>query len=220
VRAIAIDGPAAAGKSTIGRALARALGWRYVDTGAMYRAVALAALERGVTPRDGDVLGSLASLVEVAGDGQTVSLNGRDVTARIRGADVTRLASEVAAVPEVRQALVARQRALASSGGVVMEGRDIGTVVLPEAKLKVWLTASVEERARRRGDDLGLEQDEAARAEVERAIAARDEADASREASPLARAGDAVVIDSTDKSVDEVVGAILAAAPGDVRAGS
>lgn len=214
---IAIDGPAGAGKSTIARAVARALGWRYVDTGAMYRALALAALERGVAPEEIDALGTLAARLDIRVEEDSVTLEGVDVTTRIRAAEVTGLVSEVAAVPGVREAMLARQRAVAAGDRVVMEGRDIGTVVLPDAELKIFLTASIGERARRRSRELGPERDEIALADLAESMAARDKADAGRAASPFVQPEDALVVDSTDKTVDEVVAQIVSAARGIMR---
>jgi CMP/dCMP kinase len=203
---VAVDGPAGAGKSTVARAAARALGFTYLDSGAMYRAVALGALEQRRPPTE------VAREAELElGDG--VRLNGRDVTAAIRAPEVSEAASRVAADPEVRAALVERQRALMSTGDWVAEGRDIGTVVAPDAAVKVFLTASPEERARRRAAELGAD---------ERAVLAdqalRDERDRSRAHSPLRPAAGAVELDTTGLSVDQVVERIAAlvrsAAPG------
>jgi cytidylate kinase len=190
---IAIDGPAGAGKSTVARAVARALGFTYLDTGAMYRCVALAEL-RGIEDP-----------VECAiGLGDRITLDGEDVTQDIRSPEVSAHASEVAARPEVRGQLVARQRELIRSGDYVAEGRDIGTVVAPDAELKVFLTASARERARRRADQLGLDVEEVLREQDE-----RDERDETREHSPLAAARDALRVDTDGLSVDEVVQKIV-----------
>jgi CMP/dCMP kinase len=185
---VAIDGPAGAGKSTVARALATALGYTYLDSGAMYRSVALA----GPTV---DPAG-----LHIAFDGDRVLLDGRDVTAAIRTAEVSERASQVAADPRVREAMVAKQRELMATGDWVAEGRDIGTVVAPGAEVKVFLTASPAERARRRAAERG-EDLEAVLAEQ----AIRDERDSTRAASPLRAADDAVEVDTTGKSVDEVV---------------
>jgi cytidylate kinase len=210
VSVIAIDGPSGAGKSTIARALARRLGWRYLDTGAMYRAIALAALRAGVDPADGAALARLAMSARVIPIDR-VLLDGEDVSTRIREDDVTRAVSGVSAHPEVRAALVKRQRELAGDHNVVMEGRDIGTVVAPDALVKVFLTASLSERARRRCEQLELDCDEDALRRMEESIAARDDADSTRSQSPLRRAPGAIEVDSTHKSVGAVVEDIAAA---------
>jgi CMP/dCMP kinase len=203
---VAIDGPAGAGKGTVARALADELGWRYVDTGAMYRAIALALLQKGADLDDAPAAEAVArsSVIELAGD--RVLLDGVDVGDRIRMPEVTRAVSSVSAHPGVRAALVARQRELMSgSSDVVMEGRDIGTTVAPDADVKIFLTASPRERARRRARQLDLDEDASTLAAVERAMVARDDADATRAASPFRKAPDAVVVDSTSKSIEDVV---------------
>lgn len=209
---IAIDGPAGAGKSTVAKAVAEALGWRYLDTGAMYRIVALAALERGTSLDDPGALGSLAEQLDMSVEEGRVLLEGDDVSERIRNHEVTRVVSRVAAMQPVRDALVSRQRSVAESSDVVMEGRDIGSAVAPDAAVKVFLTASIEARARRRRAQLGLEADEATLQAIRVSLAERDDADARRAVSPLARAEDAVVVDSTSKKIDEVVTEIVGAA--------
>jgi CMP/dCMP kinase len=210
---IAIDGPAGAGKSTVARAVATALGYEYLDTGAMYRAVALAALENEVDPNDGERLRDLAHSLEIAATPERVTIDGRDVTARIRDADVTEIAPAISARPEVREALVALQRD-AATGDVVVEGRDIGSAALPDAELKVFLTASLTERARRRVLQLGLPEDRDTLERYRLLIEARDATDSNRASSPLVRPPDAVVIDSTDRTVDEVVDEIVSLARG------
>ena len=190
---VAIDGPAGAGKSTVARGVARALGFTYLDSGAMYRSVALAVLERGGEPAD------VARAIEVE-VGERVLLDGRDVTEAIRTPEVSEAASRVAADPGVREALVEKQRELLASGDWVAEGRDIGTVVAPGAELKVFLSASGEERARRRAAELGADPDTVL---AEQAL--RDERDRTREHSPLEPAPGAVELDTTGLSVDEVV---------------
>lgn len=206
---VAIDGPAAAGKSTVARRVADALGFTYVDTGAMYRAVALVALERGIAADAGGELERLAQELplEITRDG--VRVEGRDVSARIREADVTAAVPGVSAVAGVRRALVNLQREIAVRGGVVMEGRDIGATVAPDAEVKVFLTASLEERASRRGDQLGLPSDPATLRGLRASLEARDEADATRTESPLTMTAGALVVDSTDRDVAEVVAMIL-----------
>lgn len=205
---LAIDGPAGAGKSTVARAVASALGWRFVDSGALYRAVALAVLRHGADPAAEDDVAAIAEKADVELDGTRVRLDGDDVGERIRAADVTAIVSAVAAHPRVRAALLDKQRDLAGNGDVVMEGRDIGTAVLPDADVKVYLTAAVEERARRRALELGLPQDETTLRSMAGALAERDVADATRDASPLARACDAVEVDTTGLTLDEVVARI------------
>ncbi len=197
---IAIDGPAGAGKSTVAKGVARALGFTYLDSGAMYRAVALAALERGIDPDDGVRLGELAWGLEIDFDGDSIRLDGKPVEGRIRSPEVTVAASRVSVHPQVRQAMVKRQRELIASGDYVAEGRDIGTVVSPDSPLKVFLTADEQERARRRAADSGEPVDE-----VREAIEDRDRRDQERADSPLRRAPGAVRIDTTDLTPDRVV---------------
>jgi cytidylate kinase len=209
---IAIDGPAGAGKSTVARAVAHRLGFEFLDTGAMYRAVALAALERGIDLEDSEALTALVDEVAIDLQGDVVTLNGRDVSQVIRGPDVTAAVSKVAAVEGVRTAMAALQRARADAGSVVIEGRDIGSAVVPAADIKFFLTASVEERARRRAHQLGLATDESSLRELARTIEDRDRADAERKASPMVMANDAVEVDSTGKSIDEIVDEIARAA--------
>lgn len=195
---IAIDGPAGAGKSTVARGVARELGFTYLDSGAMYRAVALAALEHDRPPAEV----APALRIEL---GDRVLLDGRDVTEQIRTPEVTEAASVAAAQPAVRQAMVAEQRRLLGDGDWVAEGRDIGTVVAPHAEIKVFLTASPEARAQRRADELGVD---AATVLAEQTI--RDERDTGREHSPLRPAPDAHTIDTTDLTLPQVVAAIVA----------
>ena len=206
---LAIDGPAGAGKTTIAKTVATALGWEYVDTGAMYRAVTLKALREGIDPQDDRSLTRLAGATDISFAGGRVLLDGADVTSSIRSTPVTNAASVVAAHPGVRRALVQRQRDLSRQADVVMEGRDIGSVVAPDASLKVFLTASLDERARRRLQEVGGEGDDALDA-MRRSIAERDNADSNRAASPLLRADDAVEIDTTGKDVDAIVAEIVA----------
>lgn len=208
-RVIAIDGPAGAGKSTVASGVARALGWRYLDTGALYRSIAYAALARRVGLDDGPALGALARDLDLELRDGRVLVDGRDVSAAIRDNEITEAVSAVAAHPEVRAALLELQRREAAAGEVVIEGRDIGSKVVPEAGVKVFLTASLEERSRRRAADLGLSPGEAAEVDLEGSIRERDEADAGREASPFRRAPDAVTVDSTDRPIDQVVADIV-----------
>lgn len=207
---VAIDGPAGAGKTTIARAVAEALGWDYVDTGAMYRAIALRVLQDGVDPGAASDVAGVARAADIVCAGRSLLLDGVDVSGRIRANDVTRSVPQVAAHPEVRAALVQRQREAARSRDVVMEGRDIGTVVIPDALVKVFLTASLEERARRRSEELGTQASDGNLETMQQKIAARDDADSSRAASPLQRAPDAVEIDTTDKTIDEITDEIAA----------
>lgn len=206
---IALDGPAGAGKSTIAKQLAAHLDYVYIDTGAMYRAVTLAALEQGIDLEDGQRLGELMTSLEIrltpGENGQRVFIGEREVTESIRSSEVTNNVSFVAKHAQVRSALVEMQRRLAESGGIVMDGRDIGTVVLPDAELKVFMTATVEERASRRHREnvsRGMDSDlEALQAE----IALRDKRDSEREVSPLRQADDAIYLDTTVMSIDQVV---------------
>ena len=206
---IAVDGPAGAGKSTVARAVARALGWDYLDTGAMYRAVALKTLECGVAPGDADAVTKIAQEADIVATGETVLLDGRDVSSRIRDDDVTEAVPAVAAVGGVRRAMVALQRRAAARGDVVIEGRDIGTNVAPEAEVKVFLTASAQERARRRVRQQGLAESAEIIEQVEASIVERDGLDSSRSESPLVQDPEAALIDSTHMSVDEVVAEIV-----------
>jgi cytidylate kinase len=194
---VAIDGPAGAGKSTVARAVAQALGFTYLDSGAMYRAVALAALERGAPP----AAVAPALRIEL---GDRVLLDGRDVTTAIRTPEVSEAASVAAAQPAVRAAIVDQQRRLLRTGDWVAEGRDIGTVVAPGAAVKVFLTARPEARARRRATEIGAD---VATVLAEQVI--RDQRDSEREHSPLAPAADAVTLDTTDLTRDEVVARIV-----------
>ena len=195
---IAIDGPAGSGKSTVARALAAALGWSFLDTGAMYRAVTAEVLRRGVDPADADAVAAIANSASIS-TVPRVTINGLDVEAVIRDEPVTVAVSTVAANPSVRSAMVTRQRAWADAQplGTVVEGRDIATVVFPDARLKVYLTASLDERARRRGEE-GVG-----------SVSRRDRADEGREASPLRQASDAVVLDTTDLTIEQVVEEIV-----------
>jgi cytidylate kinase len=214
---VAIDGPAGAGKSTVARALSRELGFTYLDSGAMYRSVALAALQRGggTLPERPGALGELARAVEIElggnaaaaspGAALAVLLDGDDVTEAIRAPEVSEAASVLAADPDVRAALVAKQRALIAHGDWVAEGRDIGTVVAPDAELKVFLTADPRERARRRASELGADLGTVL---AEQTL--RDERDSSREHSPLQAAPDAITLDTSGRSVEQVVQEIAA----------
>jgi CMP/dCMP kinase len=207
---VAIDGPSGAGKSTVARGVAAALGVEVLDTGAMYRAVTFAVLEAGIDPNDADACGARARQVHIEQQGLTTRLDRRDVSAEIRSPAVTSAVSIVATHPAVRTVLVEHQRAWAATHGEgVVEGRDIGTVVFPDAVLKVFLTASDTERARRRRDEAspdGTLSVDAVRAELDR----RDHLDTTRPTSPLVPADDAVLIDTTDRPAGDIVGEIVA----------
>jgi cytidylate kinase len=217
-RTIAIDGPAGAGKSTIGALVAERLGYLFLDTGAMYRAVALAAQQRGVDPDDGDRLAMLAREVRIAigpptvrdGRAYTVLLDGADVTWTIRGVDIDRTVSQVARVPAVRDAMVEQQRALAQRGRLVMVGRDIGTVVLPHADRKIFLTASAAERAKRREEELRSRGEVRPRQELLQEILRRDRLDSERTVAPLRAADDAIVVQTDGLSVGQALERVLA----------
>ena len=206
---IAIDGPSGAGKGTVSRAVSEKLGYRHIDTGAMYRAVGWKALHEGLSLEDEPALSALAVRAGLVVEGGVVAVDGHDVTRAIRTPEMDKTAAAVARLPGVRAALVARQRAIGAEGGVVMEGRDIGTVVFPGADLKVYLDASAEERARRRAHDTAHSGGGVGQAAVAAALEARDRSDTTRTASPLTVAHDAVVIDTTDVPVDEVVRRVL-----------
>ncbi len=216
---VAIDGPAGAGKSSVARQVAEELGYVRVDTGALYRAVGLVALERGVEIDDGPALGNLASELKLAfvegPGGPRLQVNGSDREDDLRSQDVALAASRVSAHPEVREALLEVQRAMGADGGVVLEGRDIGTVVFPDAEVKVFLTASPEARARRRLRDLEDKGTETTFEEVLAAMQERDARDSSRAHAPLKPAEDAVVVDSTEMSQPQVVARIAGLARGD-----
>lgn len=197
---IAVDGPAGAGKSSVARALAERLGLTYLDSGAMYRCVALAAMRAGADLDDSGAVGEIARRAEIDPGPERVSLDGADVTTEIRAPEVSRAASRVAAHRPVREAMVRRQRELIAAGDYVAEGRDIGTVVSPDSPLKVYLTASEEERARRRAAEGGDDPER-----VLEAIRARDARDRERDHSPLRVAPDAVEMDTTGLSIEQAV---------------
>ncbi len=212
---IAIDGPSGAGKSTVGRMLARALDLLYINTGAMYRAVALAVINSGVSTKDAAAVAAIAGQAQIALEGDPdslqVLLDGRDVSAEIRNEDVTHTSSVISTFPEVRRILVERQRELGAKGnGVVLEGRDIGTVVFPHADIKFYLTAGPEARATRRYEEDRLRERDATYEETLDDINARDRRDSTRADSPLAIAADAIVIDSTELSIEEVFERMMA----------
>ena len=210
---VAIDGPAGAGKSTIAKRVAKEKGFIYVDTGAMYRALALHFLEREIQARETERIVEAVQDADVRiqyEDGiQQVYLNGRNVTGRLREESVGNMASQSSAIPQVREKLLELQRSLARKEDVVMDGRDIGTCVLPDADVKVFLTASVKTRARRRCEELREKGILCDLAEIERDIRERDERDMTRETAPLRQAEDAVLIDSSDMTIEEVTAAIV-----------
>jgi len=216
-RTIAIDGPAGAGKSTIGALVAERLGYLFLDTGAMYRAVALAALERGIDPDDAIALEKLAREVRINigpptirdGRAYTVLLDGKDVTWDIRDGRIDRVVSQVARVPAVRDAMLEQQRSLAARGRVVMVGRDIGTVVLPDAERKIFLTASAAERARRREEELAARGEQRPRQELLHEILRRDQLDSERAVAPLRAADDAIVVETDGESVGQALDRVL-----------
>ncbi len=215
--AVAIDGPMGSGKSTVAREVARRLGFRYVDTGAMYRAVAVTAIRRGVAPDDDGALARLARAIRLhldpGPDGAArVVVDGEDITAALRSVEVNRIVSRIARIPGVRRALGVIQRALGAEGTVVMEGRDIGSVILPDAEVKVFLTASPEARASRRQAELAASGEDVPVEDVRRIEAEDDLAAMTREVAPLRVSPDAVVIDSTHLSIDQVVEQIVALA--------
>jgi cytidylate kinase len=215
---IAIDGPAGAGKGTVARGVARALGYAYVDTGAMYRAVALAAKARGVEWTDADGVAAVARGLAFAfpwdGDVLRVVVDDDDVTSAIRSDEAGRGASVVSAHPPVRAALLGLQRALGHQGGVVMDGRDIGTVVIPDAELKVFLEADLDERARRRHEELLERGVVVSFHEVRDSIATRDRQDASRDTAPMVAAADAQHVDTTNLTIRQAIDRVLGLAVG------
>ncbi len=206
---VAIDGPAGAGKSTIAKRLAGRLGFTYIDTGAMYRAVALWALRRGVGFEDMHRLEQLAVAAEIELGPGTISLNGEDVTEAIRTSEVSNGASKIAVIPGVRRAMVAKQRAIGERTSVVMEGRDIGTVVFPDAEVKVFLDANPPERVRRRLEELRAKGEEVAESALAAQMKERDLRDSTRSDAPLSQAPDAIYLDSTPLAIEEVEEAIL-----------
>lgn len=206
---VAIDGPASAGKSTVAKLVAKRFGYIYCDTGAMYRSVTLAALERGIDLSQDDLVSELANQITITfapGDPQKVFIDGHEVTQAIRSTEVAQHVSTVAAIPAVRSRMVELQRQIAQEGGIVMDGRDIGTTVLPDAPVKIFMVASAHERARRRfldnqerGIDCGSIE------ELQRAIELRDQKDSTRAVSPLVKAADAYQLDTTHLTIEQVV---------------
>lgn len=210
---IALDGPAAAGKSTIAKIVAEKLGYIYIDTGAMYRAITLKALKEGINMEDGEEAGHLLSGTQIdlqpSKDGQLVFLDGKNVTEDIRSQNVTNSVSQMAAHESVRKQMVKLQQILASGRGVVMDGRDIGTQVLPNAELKVFMSATVEERARRRFEENRKRGIDTPLDDLQKEIAARDKMDSEREVSPLRQAQDALYLDTTNLTIVEAASEIL-----------
>lgn len=215
---VAIDGPAASGKTTVARGVARALGYCIIDTGAMYRAVALAALRQGMPTDDGERLSSLARdeaahyrfvADATTAEGYRLLVRGEDITEQLHAPQVSGSVAAIAAVPGVRRVLAGEQRRLGLEGGVVMTGRDIGTVVLPEAEIKIFLTASAEERTRRRVQDLSVRGDAADPKAVFESLRQRDHTDSARADSPLVAADDAVTVDTTAMTLDEVIAHVV-----------
>jgi cytidylate kinase len=206
---IAIDGPSGAGKGTVARAVASQLGYRHVDSGAMYRAIGWQAIQQAIALDDEARIAALAEQARIEVSPEAVIVNGSNVTQAIRTPQIDKAAAAVARLPRVRSILVERQRALGVSGGIVMEGRDIGTVVFPGADVKLYLDASPDERARRRASDPAHSGGPSAVAEVGTMLAQRDELDRTRVASPLYAAPDAIVIDTTGKPVQDVVNEVL-----------
>jgi len=203
---VAIDGPSGAGKSTVTRRLAERLGYIHIDTGAMFRAVALYASRHGVDPDDDDALARLCTTVDICFDSMNrVQVNGEDVSAAIRSPEISLFTSRIAAKPSVRNHLLYLQRKMGIDGGVVLEGRDIGTVVFPDADVKFYLTASAEERGRRRYEELKAKGVQVTLAQTVAEVVERDEQDLNRDVAPLCRAADAVEIDSTSLTLEDVL---------------
>jgi cytidylate kinase len=210
---VALDGPSSSGKSTVGAEAARQLGYRFCDTGLLYRAVAWLAVERGIAPDLTEALVPLAQEVQLIADTRGrlrhVEADGRDVTAEVHGPAVDRAVSDYAKVPELRAALVSRQRALAADGGIIMAGRDIGTVILPNADIKIYLDASPEERARRRAAQRKIAADESQATGILEDMRRRDAIDSERKAAPLRIAEDAVVLKTDGNTFEESVAAVV-----------
>ncbi|WP_301109969.1 (d)CMP kinase [Sporosarcina sp.] len=210
---IAIDGPAAAGKSTIAKLVAKKLGYTYIDTGAMYRAITYKVIQSSVDPHEEEEVAKLIGRSEIeleqGNEAQKVLLDGADVSEAIRSHEVTSQVSAIAALPSVRQLLMEKQQNLAKDRSVVMDGRDIGTTVLPDAELKIFMTASVEERAQRRLLEEQLRGMKSDYETLKREITERDKADSERKISPLKKAKDAIIIDTTGKTIEEVTNMIV-----------
>ena len=215
---IAMDGPAGSGKSTVSRRVAERLGLLYLDSGAMYRAVTLLAIEDGLTADSPKLIAWVkACHIEFRDNGRTILLNTEDVSTQIRTPAVNRLVADVAKIPEIRHEIVKHQQRIGAEGCIIAEGRDLTTIVFPDADFKFYLDASVTERARRRLAELRAQNVDTTLAAVEAEITARDEKDTTREHSPLRLADDAVIVDTTDKTIDEVVDFIIAQVCGSER---
>jgi cytidylate kinase len=206
---IAIDGPSGAGKGTVARTLAEKLGYKHVDTGAMYRAVAWQAVQQGLSLDDDAIVSDLARRAKYQQRDGTITIDNHDVTRAIRTPEMDKAAASVARLPHVREVLVGQQRAMGADGAVVMEGRDIGTVVFPNADLKLYIDATAEERARRRAADPAHSGGQASLANVQSDLVARDKSDSTRKIAPLQIAKDAVYIDTTTMPIDDVVDQVL-----------
>lgn len=206
---IAIDGPAGAGKSTIAKEVAKKMGYIYIDTGAMYRAVALKAIENGIDTKDVEgvcnILNDIDIDIQYNDKGQAILLDGKDVTLAIRTQEVSKGASDVAVIPQVRMKLVELQRKLAANCNTIMDGRDIGTFVLPDADVKIFLTASIEERARRRYDEMKEKGYVCTFEDIKKDIEYRDKNDSSREFAPLRAADDAIIFDNTGNTLEQSI---------------
>ncbi len=206
---IAIDGPAGAGKSTIAKKLSKLLNYIYIDTGAMYRAITYMVLQEGINPEDIEGIIKLAESMDIRFENDSIYVNGRNLNEEVRGVEVTQRVSHIAQIPEIRGILVKIQREIADNHNVVMDGRDIGTNVLKDATLKIFLTASVEERALRRFQELLEKVDNVDLEAVKADISKRDQMDKERSHSPLVKAADAIEIDTTDCAIEDVINKII-----------
>ena len=213
---IAMDGPAGSGKSTVARGIAEKLGYLYLDSGAMYRAVTLLAIQEGLAADSPELIAQVKTCrIQFRDNGRTILLNAEDVTRQIRTPPVNRLVADIAKVPEIRHEIVKHQQLIGAEGSIVAEGRDLTTIVFPDADFKIYLDASVTERAKRRLKELQEQNVRATLAAVEAEIRERDEKDTTREHSPLRTAEDAMIVDTTDKTIQEVIDLIV----GRIRAG-
>ncbi|UCF87038.1 MAG: (d)CMP kinase [Nitrospiraceae bacterium] len=206
---ITIDGPSGAGKSTVSRIVAERLGYRYLDTGALYRAVAWKVRDENAVPEDGEKLCTILNSTDIAFEGNKVLVNGRDVSTQIREQEISELSSRVSAIPMVREHLFTMQRELGLKGRIVIEGRDIGTAIFPDAENKFFLDASIEERARRRYEEFREKTSDINLNDTMKALDKRDKRDSTRQSAPLKRSGDMVYIDTSNLSLEEVVSRIM-----------